>query len=94
MTATFSLPQITLFLRHCVNFVSYLFGGEFDIVNESLLGFVTVGVHHLEDGVLVAEIHIGDTAAMRVSLRMILAMVNLRERYILIIPQHSNIPSV
>ena len=57
------LPHIILFLRHGGDFVGYIFGGEFDIIHEGLLCLVAADVHHLEDGVLVAQIHIGDAGA-------------------------------
>ena len=51
------LPHIILFLGHGGDFVGYLLGGEFDIVHECLLCLVAADMHHLEDGVPVAEIH-------------------------------------
>ena len=57
------LPHIVLFLRHCGDFIGYLLGGELDVVHEGLLCLVTADVHHLENGVLVAQIHIRDAGA-------------------------------
>ena len=57
------LPHIILFLRHGGNFVGYLLGGELDVVHEGLLCLVAADVHHLEDGVLVAQVHIRDAGA-------------------------------
>lgn len=57
------LPHIALLLRHGCDFVGYLLGGELDVVHEGLLRLVSADVHHLEDGVLVAQIHIGDAGA-------------------------------
>lgn len=57
------LPHIALFLRHGADFVGYLFGGEFDVVYDGLWGLMVADVHHLEDGVSMAEIHIGDAGA-------------------------------
>ena len=51
-------PQLALFLRHGGDFIGYLLGGELDVVHEGLLGLVPADVHHLEDGVLVAEVHV------------------------------------
>ncbi len=59
----YCLPHIILFLGHGGDFVGYLLGGEFDIVHECLLCLVAADMHHLEDGVPVAEIHIGDAGA-------------------------------
>lgn len=56
------LPLIILFLRHGGDFIGYIFGGEFDIVHEGLLRLVTADVHHLENNVFVAQIHIGDSS--------------------------------
>lgn len=56
-------PHLTLFLRHCGDFIGYLFGGEFDVVHEGLLGFVAADVHHLEHRVFVGEVHIGDSCS-------------------------------
>ena len=44
---------------------SKVVGGEFDVVHEGLLGFMTADVHHLYDGVFVCVAHIGDSAATR-----------------------------
>lgn len=57
------LPHIVLFLRHSGDFIGYLLGGELDVVHEGLLRLVAADVHHLENGVLVAEIHICDASA-------------------------------
>ena len=56
------LPHIILFLRHGGDFVGYLLGGEFDVVHEGLLCLVTADVHHLKNGVLVTQIHIGNAS--------------------------------
>lgn len=58
MSCLYKSPHIILFLGHGGDFIGYIFGGEFDIVHEGLLRLVAADVHHLEDGVLVAEIHI------------------------------------
>ncbi len=57
------LPHVILFLGHGGDFIGYLLGGELDVVHEGLLGLVAADVHHLEDGVLVAQIHICDAGA-------------------------------
>ena len=57
------LPHIILFLRHGGDFVGYLLGGEFDIVHEGLLGLMAADVHHLENGVPMAQIHVGNAGA-------------------------------
>ena len=57
------LPHVALFLGHGGDFVGYLLRGELDVVHESLLRLVAADVHHLKDGVSVAQIHIGDTGA-------------------------------
>lgn len=56
-------PHIILFLRHGGDFVGYFLRGEFDVVHEGLLRLVTADVHHLENGVFVAQIHIRDAGA-------------------------------
>ena len=53
------LPHIILFLRHGGDFV----GGEFDVVHESLLGFVAADVHHLDNVIFVVQIHISASGA-------------------------------
>ena len=63
MTVTISLPHIVLFLRHGGDFIGYLSGGELDVVHEGLLCLVSAYVHHLENGILVAQIHIRDAGA-------------------------------
>lgn len=57
------LPHLAVFLGSGGDFVGYLFGGEFDVVHESLLGLVTADVHHLYDVVFMAQIHIGDSGS-------------------------------
>ncbi len=57
------LPHLAVFLGSGGDFVGYLLGGEFDVVHEGLLSLVAADVHHLDDVVFVAEIHIGDSGA-------------------------------
>lgn len=59
----FLLPHIILFLRQGGDFIGYLLGGELDIVHEGLLRLVAADMHHLKNGVLMAEIHIRDVGA-------------------------------
>ena len=60
----FYLPHIILFLRHGGDFVGYLLGGEFDVVHEGLLRFVSADVHHLYDGEFVGEVHVSNEIAV------------------------------
>ena len=46
-----------------VDLVGDFIGGELDVVHEGVLGFVAADVHHLDDGVFVSQIHVGDSAA-------------------------------
>lgn len=57
------LPQLVVLLGHGGDFIGYLFGGELDVVHEGLLCLVSADVHHLKNGVLVAEVHIRDAGA-------------------------------
>lgn len=57
------LPHLTIFLGSGSDFVGYLLGGEFYVVHKGLLSFVTADVHHLDDVVFVAEVHVGDSCA-------------------------------
>lgn len=57
------LPHIVLFLGHGGDLVGYFLGGESDVVHKGLLRLVAAYVHHLEDGVYVAQIHIRDAGA-------------------------------
>ena len=59
----FFLPQLVVFFRHGGDFVGYLLGGELDVVHEGLLCLVAADVHHLENGILVAQVHIRDSDA-------------------------------
>lgn len=59
----YKLPHLILFLRYGGDFIGHLFGGQLDIVHDGLLCLVAADVHHLEDGVLVAEIHISNAGA-------------------------------
>ena len=66
------LPHFAVFLGSGGDFVGYFVGGEFlagqavsrlDVVHEGLLGLVAADVHHLDDGVFVRQIHVGNAAA-------------------------------
>ena len=57
------LPHLAVFLGSGGDFVGYLLGGEFYVVHEGLLGLVTADVHHLDDVVFVAQVHVGDSGA-------------------------------
>ncbi len=57
----FKSPHLAIFLGSGGDFVGYLLGGKFDVVHEGLLGFVAADVHHLDDVVFVAQVHVGDS---------------------------------
>lgn len=43
----YDLPHIALFLGYGGDFISYLLGGELNVVHKGLLSLVTADVHHL-----------------------------------------------
>lgn len=57
------LPPIIPFLGHGGGFIGNLFEEDLDVVHKGLLRLVAADLHHLEDGVLVAQIHIVDAGA-------------------------------
>lgn len=55
------LPHFVGFLGPGGDFIGYLLGGEFNVVHEGLLSLVSADVHHLDDVVFMAQIHVGDS---------------------------------